>query len=208
MFPRPLRSPSRLESKLNPGKPTSAGAHSPRDFTELTSAEFLALLERKGIDVRAREGRLVVSAPPGMVDDLLRAELKRRKVDLLTNLAGPNEVSPNSPLLPGKRGGRIPLTPSQQGIWLINHFDPGNVAYNIPEAFLLSIPLDLEILQKAVDLLIARHEVIRTGFHEQDGGLYQSIEPEAHTLVGSTDLTSLSEAEAEIQCRALMSEYA
>lgn len=197
-----------MESSLNNEKRSPAGAFSPSDFIGLTSVEFLALLKTKGIDLQARDGRLAVSAPPGMVDDLLRTELKLRKSDLLTILASPKEVSPNSPLLARKREGRIPLTPSQQGIWLIDHFDPGNVAYNIPEAFQISLPLDLEILQKTVGLLIARHEILRTGFHEQDGELYQSIEPEAHTLVSSTDLTSLSEADAAIQCRGLISEYA
>jgi hypothetical protein len=197
-----------LESDLNPVKRKSAGAFSPHDFLELTSAEFVALLGERGIEIQERAGRLVVNSPSGMVDDVLRAELQHRKADLLTVLTTPKQVPHKSPLLPGKRGDRIPLTPSQQGIWLIDHFDPGNVAYNIPEAFPLSGPLDLEILQKAVDLLIARHEILRTGFHEQDGALYQSIEPEAHTLVGTTDLTSLSEAEAAVQCGVLITEHA
>ena len=197
-----------MNSSLNDEKPASAGSLSPSDLTELTSVEFLALLKTRGIDLQARDGRLVVSAPPGLVDDLLRTELALRKSDLLNLLASPKEASPRSPLLPRKPEGRIPLTPGQQGIWLIDHFDPGNIAYNIPEAFQLSLPLDLEILQKTVDLLIARHEILRTGFHEQDGELYQSIEPEAHTLVGSTDLTSLDEAEALIRCRTLISQSA
>jgi hypothetical protein len=196
-----------LESDLNHEKRKPAGAVSPDDFSELTSAEFVALLKERGIEIQERAGRLVVSAPPGVVDNLVRAELQHRKADLLTVLTGAKEVAPKPPLLPGKRGGRIPMTASQQGIWLIDHFDPGNVAYNIPEAF-LSPPLDFEILQKTVDLLTARHEILRTGFHEQDGELYQSIEPEAHTLVGSTDLTSFSEAEADIKSRALIREYA
>ena len=196
-----------MESDLNREKPASAGASSPHDSSELTSAEFVAMLEERGIELQERAGRLVISAPSGTVDDHLRAGLQRRKADLLTFLTTRKGVPLKSPLLPGKRGSRIPMTPSQQGIWLIDHFDPGNVAYNIPEAF-LSPPLDLEILQKTVDLLIARHEIFRTGFHEQDGELYQSIESETRTLVGSTDLTSLAEAEADIQCRLLISEYA
>jgi hypothetical protein len=193
-----------LESDLNPVK---RGAFSPGDFSELTSAEFIAQLEERGIEIQERAGRLVVSAPPGVVDDLLCAELQYRKADLLKVLTRAKEVPRKPALVPRNRGGRIPLTPSQQGIWLIDHFDPGNVAYNIPEAF-LSGPLDLEILQKTVDLLIARHEILRTGFHEQDGDLHQSIEAEAHTLVGSTDLTSLAEAEATIQSRVLIREHA
>jgi hypothetical protein len=197
-----------LEPDLKPEMRPSSGAPAPDEFTGLGSAEFLALLASNDIDLQARDGRLVVSAPPGIVDDLLRAEIRRRKAELLLVLARPREVSAKPPLLPAKREGRIPLTPSQQGIWLIEHFDPGNVSYNIPEAYRLSGSPDLEILQKAVDLLLARYEILRTGFHQEDGKLYQSIEPEAHTVVGSTDLTSISEAEADLRLRALISEYA
>jgi Condensation domain/TubC N-terminal docking domain len=196
-----------LEPDLNPATRTSADAFSTHDFPELTTTQFVALLRERGIEIQERAGRLAVSAKSGVVDGLLRAELQRRKSDLLKLLTTAKEAPHKSPLLPSKRDGRIPLTMSQQGIWLVGHFDPGNVAYNIPEAF-VSGPMDLGVVQKTVDLLIARHEIFRTGVHEEDGELYQSIAPEAHTLVGSTDLTSLPEAEADRQCRVLITEYA
>jgi hypothetical protein len=193
-----------LESELNPER-TSPDALLSR---ELTTAELLALLDRKNIHLQARDEHLVVNAPAGVLDDHLRAELRRRKADLLILLGTAKEVPPKSPLLSVKRGGRIPMTPSQQGMWLIDHFDPGNVAYNIPEVFLFSFSLDLEILQRSVDLLIARHEILRTSFHEEDGELYQAIAAEVHAEVGFTDLRSLSEAEATSRCRTLIREHA
>ena len=199
-----------MKSDLNPEGP-SPNALPSRGFRELTSAEFLALLGRKNIQLQARDEHLVVNAPARVLDDHLRAELKRRKADLLRWLATPKEVTASSPLLSVKRGGRIPMTPSQQGMWLIDHFDPGNVAYNIPETFLFSFSLDLEILQRSVELLIKRHEILRTSFHEEDGELYQIIAGEAHTEVGFTDLTelrSVPEAEATAKVRALIREHA
>lgn len=196
-----------MESELNPER-VSPDALLSRGLGELTTAQFLALLDRKHIHLQAREEHLVVNAPAGVLDDRLRAELRRRKADLLLLLGTAKEVSPKSPLLPVKRSGRIPMTPTQQGIWLIDHFDPGNVAYNIPEAFLFSFSLDLELLQRSVDLLIARHEILRTSFHEEEGELYQTIAAEAHTEVGFTDLRSLSEAEATSKCRSLIREHA
>jgi hypothetical protein len=179
-----------------------------RDLRELTSAEFLALLDRNNIRLQARDENLVVNAPAGVLDDQLSAEFKRRKADLLILLGTAKEVSSKPPLLSVKRGGRIPMTPSQQGIWLIDHFNPGNAAYNIPEAFLFNFSLDLELLQKSIDLLIARHEILRTSFHEEDGELYQAIAAEAHIEAGCTDLRSLSEAEAASRCRSLIREHA
>jgi Condensation domain/TubC N-terminal docking domain len=196
-----------LKSELNPER-ASLDALLSRDVGALTSAEFLTLLDRKNIHLQARDEHLTVNAPAGVIDDHLRAELKRRKADLLILLCTAKEVTPKSPLVAVRRGGRIPMTPSQQGMWVIDHFDPGNVAYNIPEAFLFKFPLDLEVLQRSVDLLIARHEILRSSFHEEDGELYQTIAAEAHTEVGFTDLRSLSEAEAASRCRALIREHA
>lgn len=196
-----------MKSELNPER-ASPDALLSRDLRELTSAEFLALLGRKNIHLQARGEHLTVNAPAGVLNDPLRAELRRRKSDLLVLLGAAKDVSPKSPLLSVKRGGRIPMTPSQQGMWLIDHFDPGNVAYNIPEAFVFRFSLDLEILQRSVDMLLARHEILRTGFHEEDGDLYQAIAAEARTEVGFTDLRSFSEAEAASRCRVLIREHA
>ena len=199
-----------MKSELNPEHAFS-NALPLRDLRKLTSTEFLRLLDRTNIQIQARNEHLTINAPAGVLDEHLRAELKRRKPDLLALLRTPTEVSASSPLLSVKRGGRIPMTPSQQGMWLIDHFDPGNVAYNIPEAFLFSFSLDLENLQSSVDLLVARHEILRTSFHEEDGELYQVIAGEAHAEVGFADLThlrSLPDAEAAAKVRALIREQA
>jgi hypothetical protein len=193
-----------LKTDVNPATQASRDE---RDFSKLNTGEFLNLLGEQNIVLQARDGRLVVNAPAGVPDDRLRAELLRRKADLLNLLDLPRLV-PRSPLLPAIRSGRIPMTPSQQGIWLIDHFDPGNVSYNIPEGFVFPAPLDLAVLQRSVDLLLSRYEILRTSFHEEEGELYQAVSAEARTLVGFTDLSRLPETEASAQCRVLVREHA
>ena len=192
---------------LHPTEPGSPDPLSSLNLQELSCPMFLNLLGRKHIHLRAKDGRLVVNAPLGVLDDLLRAEIKRRKTDLLAVLGTPGGASPEPSLLPASRGGRIPLTSSQQGMWLIEHFDPGNVSYNIPTAFRIDSSLDIDLLQKSIDLVIARHEILRTSFHEEEGELYQTIAPSAKTLVGATDLTSLPEEEAETEARTRIREH-
>jgi hypothetical protein len=200
-----IAGPRRNSSPLRDRIPQEgeAPAASPLDVAQLTSSEFLGLLAEKNVHLQAHSGHLKVSAPAGVLDDTLRAELRRRKPDLLTAVGASKETSQNPFLRPMDRNRRIPMTPGQQGMWLIDHFEPGNVAYNIPTAFLFEFSFDIEVLQRSVDLLLARHEILRTSFHEEDGELYQSIAREAFSPVGSTDLTSLSEEEAGIECRAL-----
>ena len=192
---------------LHPTEPGSPDPLSSLNLQELSCPMFLNLLGRKHIHLRAKDGRLVVNATAGVLDDLLRAEIKRRKTDLLAVLGTPGGASPEPSLLPASRGGRIPLTSSQQGMWLIEHFDPGNVSYNIPTAFRIDSSLDIDLLQKSIDLVIARHEILRTSFHEEQGELYQTIAPSAKTLVGATDLTSLPEEEADKEARTRIREH-
>jgi hypothetical protein len=196
-----------LDSKLNPEHPFADRSLS-HDLSDLNVVEFLALLERRNFHLSIRDENLVINAPAALVDDHLRAEIRRRKADLLTLLRSTKEATPKSPLPPAKRGGRIPMTPGQQGMWVIDHFDPGNFAYNIPETFRFDFSLDLGALQRSVDFLLARHEILRTSFHEDEGELYQSIAEEAGTEIGITDLRSLGETEIAPRCRSLVLEHA
>jgi len=106
------------------------------------------------------------------------------------------------------KSARVPQTPAQQGLWLIDHNDPGNVAYNIPEAFLVNRAMDANVLQEAVNRLLMRHEILRTSFHEDDGELFQSIEPEAEAVAGLTDLSALPEEDREKTLRQAIREQA
>jgi Condensation domain/TubC N-terminal docking domain len=160
---------------------------------ELNTPQFIASLKRRGIDVCTREGRLQISAPAGAIDPKLRAELARRKPGMIAFLESVALAPTPDPLRPAMRTGRIPQTQAQQGMWLIDHFDPGHIAYNIPEAFVVEAAVDREALQQAVDGLIERHESLRTSFYEEDGELLQAVLPEARTLVGYSDLSGLVE---------------
>ena len=92
---------------------------------ELTTVQFINLLRERNIDVRAKEGRLQINAPAGAVDSQMRGELTRRKEDLLSALQGAVAVQMQSSIAPEERTGKIPQTDAQQGLWLIDYFDPG-----------------------------------------------------------------------------------
>lgn len=173
----------------------------------LTNSQFLELLSRKNIHVHSRDGRLQVSAPTGALDSQLHAELVRRKSGLLT-LLEKAECSAQPLSARPKDGQRIPQTPAQQGLWLIEHHEPGNVAYNIPEAFLINMHVELTALQEAVNRLLMRHEMLRTSFHEDDGDLFQSVSAESRTDVGFMDLSFLPEANHNQALRELIRDHA
>ncbi len=171
---------------------------------EISHSQFLSLLRQRRIEITVRNGRLQVSAPPGAVDSECRAELARRKPELLRLLENAETAAAPGPLVPMERTGRIPQTHAQQGLWLIDHFAPGNVAYNIPEAFAIEGSVEAEALQKAVDGLLARHETLRTWFYEDEGELLQAVSPEAMAPVGFTDLSGIAESDRDQALQSLM----
>ncbi|WP_185879214.1 non-ribosomal peptide synthase/polyketide synthase [Pseudomonas aeruginosa] len=101
------------------------------------------------------------------------------------------------------RGASPQLSFAQERQWFIWRLDPHSAAYNIPVALRLKGPLRRDALQGALDLLVQRHETLRTTFVEHDGAPRQVIHPtlpiaieERRPPVAGEDLKGLVETEA------------
>lgn len=55
-----------------------------------------------------------------------------------------------------------PLSPSQESLWFIDQLNPGLPVYNEAEAVRLTGKLDVVALEKAFNLVITRHEILRS----------------------------------------------
>ena len=100
--------------------------------------------------------------------------------------------------IPGRE--RLPFFPTsldQERLWFIDQMEPGNPAYNIHTTTRLIGPMDVELMRRAVNTCIARHEVLRTTFHVVDGRPVQVVAPALEIELPVIDLTDLPEAERE-----------
>lgn len=134
------------------------------DLHSLGDAEFLNLLADREIILRVQDGKLRVSAPPGVVDDTLKAELLRRKTTLREHLSNASAKDLET---------AAPLSYAQERLWLLERFQPGNFAYNIPETFEVNAPVNPMHMQRAIDVVVQRHTVLRTSLHEDKAGSAQ-----------------------------------
>ncbi|WP_207622442.1 non-ribosomal peptide synthetase [Niastella koreensis] len=81
------------------------------------------------------------------------------------------------------------LSSSQRRLWVLSQFEEGNVAYNVPGAYLFEGLLNIMDLEKSITRLIARHEILRTVFREgEKDEVRQFIKPPAPFAISYTDL--------------------
>ena len=97
------------------------------------------------------------------------------------------------------RSGPLPLSFAQQRMWFLAQLEPDSPFYNTPTAVRLRGPLDVTALQRALEEIIRRHEVLRTTFTPVDGEPHQRIAPTLALPLPVEYLTALPESEREAE---------
>jgi amino acid adenylation domain-containing protein len=92
------------------------------------------------------------------------------------------------------RDEELRLSFGQQRLWFLDQFEPGSTLYNNFTAIRLKGNLDIAGLQKSLNSIVERHEVLRTVFDERKGQPRQVILPSINTPIKVIDLTNSSEA--------------
>ena len=108
------------------------------------------------------------------------------------------------PLQPMPRHDPLPLSYAQQRLWFLDQLEPGGAAYNLSIAFRLTGVLDVTALEKSLDAIVRRHEILRTIFPAKDGRPVQVIVPALPLTLLVVDLRGIPDniREAEVQRRA------
>ena len=159
--------------------------------------DFLLALRARGVEVTYEGTRVGVSAPPGVLDDELRGEIRRLKPELLRFLSTPG--AQNVPRRDRDRHGSrpednvlvllAPLTHAQRPLWIQQEMHPESSAYNVPYAFRIEGNLNVSVLVASLTQLVKRHEALRTVFVADEGVPQQRVEAAGAWQVKLEDLT-------------------
>jgi amino acid adenylation domain-containing protein/non-ribosomal peptide synthase protein (TIGR01720 family) len=116
----------------------------------------------------------------------LRAQLRRR----LAGRARPSDVIP-----PAARDTALPLSFSQQRLWFLDQFRPGDPQYNSAIGLRLAGKPDVPAFENALATLVRRHESLRTTVDDRDGEAVQVVHDSVDVPlpVVETDVESLDE---------------
>ncbi|HEX6039303.1 MAG TPA: amino acid adenylation domain-containing protein [Longimicrobium sp.] len=119
----------------------------------------------------------------------LRAVFEAGTVRALAGRLHGAQAADGPELAPVPRVARMPLSFAQERMWFLERMTPASGMYNMPDALALDGPLDVEALRRALEGLVARHEVLRTRYVETDGLPAQEIlpPPAFHLPVEETD---------------------
>jgi amino acid adenylation domain-containing protein len=72
-----------------------------------------------------------------------------------------SDSSPIQTIVPSARTGSAPLSFTQQQFWLLAQAEPDS-CYNICTALKISGPLQIHMLEQALNMIVERHEILRT----------------------------------------------
>ncbi len=97
-----------------------------------------------------------------------------------------------------------PLSLAQQRLWLLHQLDPANDPYYLPFYYELTGPLDVAALERGLNELSRRHEILRTVFKERDGKVAQIVLPSLDLALPITDLSELSGTKVEQEVKRLV----
>lgn len=99
-----------------------------------------------------------------------------------------------------------PVSANQEWLWSVDRLTGGNPAWNVFTGGAFTGPLDVAVLERCLNEIIKRHEVLRTTLRDGGGGLAQHIAPALEIEVPVVDLQDLPEGEREAAVRRLTTE--
>lgn len=97
---------------------------------------------------------------------------------------------------------RRPLSLAQEQLWFLDQLAPDQTTYNSLMVWRLSGPLQVELLQRSLSLVVARHESLRVTVDSEDGTPYQVVAEPTEVPLPVLDLRALPESERELRAQA------
>ena len=104
-----------------------------------------------------------------------------------------------APIPVADRTAPIPASFAQERLWIIERVEEATALYTVPVTLRLRSGLDETALRRALDLLAARHEILRTGLEERDGRPSQVIHEAVRVPLSIHDVSA---REAPVRDRA------
>ena len=170
--------------------------------------EFLQNLSANNVKLWVDGDKLHYSSPQNVLTPALLTRIKQYKAEIILLLQKRTNTAKTYLLSPIARNGKLPLSPAQERLWLLNQLASNSAFYNIPAAVRLNGQLNIAALEDSFNEIIRRHEALRTNFIAQDGQPIQIIHSNQNLTLLVVNLLHLPTSQKLIETRRLETEEA
>ncbi|MBA0882482.1 non-ribosomal peptide synthetase [Flavobacterium undicola] len=123
-----------------------------------------------GGTISLKDNNLKLSFPDDFSNPDLLERIKINKSSLINFLVNESRIAPTL------KQTDFRATSGQKGLWFLSQFEEGSNAYHITTIFDLIGEVNPIFLEKSFQILMDRHEILRTTFYvDEEGELYQQI---------------------------------
>lgn len=133
--------------------------------------DLLKKFKENNLDISLSGDNLQLHSDSPDIDPLLIAQIREHKQAIVGYLKrNSHDKEDLAPIPRIEEADNYPMSSSQRRLWILSQFEEGGGAYNMFKSHMFEGKLDKEVMQKAMNTLIDRHEILRTVFKEDDKG--------------------------------------
>ncbi len=172
----------------------------------MNTAQLVAALYARGAHLAVRNGELLVSASEGALDDALIAQVRADKPAIIALLGRLDQAgNAGAALSPPARplAYSCALSLAQRRMLFLEELAGASSYYNMPLAFRIDGALDKPALHRALNDLVAVHDVLRSAYSQTAGEPVQVVAAPApvalieHTAASEAELADLLAVDAD-----------
>lgn len=172
--------------------------------------ELISRLRKLDIHMWLEGEKLRYNAPEGAFTQEIKEEVLKQKAEIINFLktSGNWDETARSKIQAASTQKDVPLSFSQQRLWLVGQMDVDNYAYNIPAAVRLEGSLNIASLGKGIQEIAHRHTVLCTTLRVSNGKVVQVVNPNMEIPLIRIDLSDRTEEDRKKRTEELMYEEA
>ena len=134
----------------------------------LTIKQRLTVLIQQGINFELSQDKLLVKGDLSSLNDEQKQFLKDNKEEIISLIKSQTREIPTIQKI--DQNVQIPLSFSQQSLWLLDKINNGSSHYNLTSTFKLTGKINYEALNKTFNTILQRHESLRSYFLVDETG--------------------------------------
>jgi amino acid adenylation domain-containing protein len=169
----------------------------------MSAIKTILKAKEQGVELYLQEGKLAFKARNIKLSDQLRSEIGQYKAQII-EILGKQILTHTQPSISPYQGNEKLLSFSQQRLWLINQMESNSSQYNMTMGLDIQGELKIDYLQSAFDIIVKRHQILRTVYKSSDDGLcVTQVEDSQSVLISIFDLTQFDEKQGKDELESL-----